>query len=127
MTEEQHVWVYPGDTLLDIVKRMMKTYRAICMDCPDCASRAQAADQLAHENPRLSPLIPSYAPYEDTQLVTDQDAAHLANLSPVTIRKWASEGRINRYVGDDGSRRYMLGEILSVQQGQRQTRAKRAS
>lgn len=120
----QHVWQYPGDSLLDMVKRLMVAYRQALLDRdPDMCARI---DTQAHQNPRLSALLPSYAPYDPDELVSDLDAAHLAELSPVTIRRWASEGRIDRYVGDDGGRRYRIGEILDVKQQQRHARAKHA-
>lgn len=120
----QHVWQYPGDSLLDMLKRLMITYRQALHDRdPDmCAT----IDQQANGNPRLAALIPTFAPYDADDLVSDADAAHMAGLSPVTIRRWATEGRIERYLGEDGSRRYKLGEVFDVKQQQRHARAKRA-
>lgn len=107
-----------------MVKRLMIAYRQALADRdPDMCQRI---DAQAHHNPRLSALLPTYAPYDPDELLTDLDAAHLAELSPVTIRRWASEDRINRYVGADGGRRYRLGEILDVKQQQRHARAKHA-
>lgn len=120
----KHIWSYPGDSLMDMVKRLMLSYRQALLDRdPDmCAT----LDGQARTNPRLAALLPTFAPYDPDDMVNDRDAAHLAELSPVTIRKWASEGRINRYTAEDGSRRYRLGEIFDVKQAQRHARAKKA-
>jgi hypothetical protein len=120
-----HVWVYPGDTTIDLVKRLMRTYRQALLDrdpeaCADI-------DRIAHGEPRTSVMIPTAKPYDPDEMVSDQDAAHMAEVSPITIRKWASEGLIQRYTGEDGSRRFRVCEILAVKQQQRQSRARRAS
>lgn len=107
----QHVWTYPG-SLLDMVKALMLTYRQALLDRdPDACA---VIDARAHDNPRTSALLPTYAPYDPDELVSDADGAHLAGLAPATIRKWASDGLIDRYTGADGSRMYKLGEIQNV-------------
>lgn len=119
-----NVWVYPGDTLMDMVKALLLTYRQALHDRdPDMCERI---DTHALQNPRLEAFIPTQAPFNKDELITDLDAAHLAELSPITIRRWASEGKIQRYCADDGGRRYKLGEIFDVKQQQRHARAKRA-
>jgi hypothetical protein len=120
----QTTWVYPGDSLMDMVKRLMITYRQSLLDRdPEACERI---DAQARSNPRLAALLPTFAVYDPDELVNDRDAAHLAELSPITIRKWASEGLIGRYTGEDGSRRYKLGEIYNVKQQRRHARAKHA-
>lgn len=109
---------------MDMVKRLMISYRQALSDRdPEACARI---DAQAQSNPRLAALLPTFSVYNPDELVTDVDAAHLAELSPITIRKWASEGRIGRYTGDDGGRRYKLGEIYDVKQQQRHARAKHA-
>lgn len=115
-----HVWTYPG-SLTDMVKALMLTYRQALLDRdPEACERI---DARAHENPRLAALLPTYAPYDPEELVNDQDAAHLAGLAPATIRKWASDGIIDRYTGADGTRMYKLGEIQNVKHRQRTRKA----
>lgn len=127
----QHVWKYPGlplkvagDSLLDAVKRLMYEYRkALLQENPDACA---VIDRAALDVPTLHMLIPARLPYDEHELVSDRDAAHLSDLAPATIRKWASMGWINRYTDADGSRRYKLGEILDVKNAQRRKRADRA-
>lgn len=120
-----HVWVYPGDTVLDLVKRLMLSYRLALQDRdPEACAEI---DSLAHDEARTSVMIPDEKPYDPDEMVSDRDAAHLAEVSPITIRKWASEGLIKRYLAEDGSRRYRLCEIHAVKQLRRQDRARRAS
>lgn len=110
---------------MDIVKRLLLSYRQALLDrdpeaCADL-------DKQAHADPRISVLIPTHAPYDPDELFNDQDTAHLTHLAPATIRKWASDGLIERHVGEYGQRLYRIGEVQAVKQRQRLGRAARAS
>jgi hypothetical protein len=88
-------WPHPGDTPLDIARRICRGYRAALeRAAPDvCAT----LDALATRFGEDAWLIDRFDTGED--LVTRADAARRAGVKPDTISQWDRRGLITRYPG----------------------------
>lgn len=106
------VWTYPGDTMVDKLTRAMLTYRQHLQDrdpeaCVDIDSMLASDHQVAAKLPTLAPL-------ELDEFMSDRDVAHLVGVSDATVRVWASRGLINRHTAPDGSTRYLVREVMDM-------------
>jgi hypothetical protein len=112
-------WPYPGDTQLDIARRIAGVYRehlhtanrAVC-DALDAAMRAYG--QLW--------MFPQPVLVDDTDAITTAQAAALVSRSQAAIRRWAATahptipGRalLPRFGWDGKSRTYLAGEVRAA-------------
>lgn len=117
----QHVWKYPGDTLMDLVKRLMLTYRQALQDRDPEA--CEQIDKLALEEPKLWPFIPSMQPLNTDDLLPAADIAQLVGVDENTPRVWAARGDITKYTAEDGAPRYLVSEVVELMKKRRQRRA----
>lgn len=106
---------------MDLVKRLMLTYRQALQDRdPEACGQI---DKLALEEPKLWPFIPSMQPLNMDDLLPAADIAQLVGVDANTPRVWAARGDITKYTAEDGSPRYLVSEVVELMKKRRQRRA----
>lgn len=115
-------WPFPGDSDVDKARRLVHTYRAALHqispeECQRLDTQALAVGQ--------DWVTPQMVTVDRDDLVSTNEAAKLADVTPNVIHKWGAAGQIRRLTDLRGKRVWRVGDILDHLALVRQERAAR--
>ncbi|EOM77284.1 DNA-binding protein [Rhodococcus rhodnii] len=113
-------WPFPGDSQLDIARRLALAYRAALAERDPAACRALDAEAADFGQ---SWTVPQTMTVDEDDLVTAGEAADLVGVTAATVYQWAHRGYIERRTGTDGRTRYRVGDVLDHLAATRRRRA----
>lgn len=116
---EQNVWRYThrAETLVTKLTNMMLSYRLLLQHtAPELCAQLDAE---ASKDPQLAAKLMDQAPLHMDDLMSDKDIACLVGVADSTVRKWASDGLINRHIAQDGSTAFLVQEVWDMLRNRR--------